>query len=176
MSQLIANETLSQMDVDALLEVDVNNIEEVAEFVPMPTGMYRFTVGTPSIEEVGKNNSKAIKVPFTLTECVEVGNPDNEEDVEIVATTFAEGGTVVQNENFFLESSNSSKTAYGVRSFVTIFKQLLEAGQTANVSQLIEYAAGSSGEALIEKSSYKKEGSDEVLYSSRINANNVVFD
>lgn len=175
-NQTVANAELAQMDVEALLEMDVDLIEEVADFVPAPTGGYRFNVGTPSIEELGAENKKAIKVPFTLTECTELGDPDSTEDAEVVGNLFSDGKTVEHNEHFFLEAKEGATSAYGIRAFCTIFKGLLPLGQTAKVSELMELAAGSSGECWIEKSSYKKQGSEEVKWSSRIKATAVSFD
>ncbi len=174
-NQTIANEELALMDVDALLQVDVNIMEEVADFIPMPSGSYRFNVGTPEIAEVGKEDKKAIKCAFSLTECTELANPENAEDVETITNSFVDGKTVDHIEVFMLESKNA-KSAYGIRAFVTIFKKLLPLGQTATVAELMELATGASGEALIEKSSYTPEGSDEKRFSSRIKATAVVFD
>jgi len=174
---ILSGDVLSEMDVDSLLALDVNNVEEIKDFVPMPSGFFRFNVTNTSLEELGDDKNPAITVEFNLTECTELLNADNVEDAEVIATSFADGATVKHKESFFL-NSNARKTAYGIRSFVTIFKGAVPEGQAASVQELMELSIGTSGLALIEKSSYIPAGKteEERRYSSRIKPTAVLFD
>lgn len=173
---ILSGAVLSEMSVDDLLLLDVNDMEAVVDFVPMPTGFYRFSVKACTMEEMGDDKVPAIQVEVTLTENTELANPEKEEDAEIIATAFADGATVKHVENFFLKGNN--KSAYGVRAFATMFKALVPEGQKANVPELMELAVGSSGTCLIEKSSWIPKGKTEEdrKWGSRIKPTAVAFD
>lgn len=174
---ILKGDVLSELSVDDLLELDVDLIDEVTDFMAMPSGHFRFNVTAVALEDVGGEGKKAIKVEFSLPSLVELADPNDEEAVELVAASFADGATVDHSEYFFLDGGKK-KSAFGIRSFSTIFKPLVPEGTKAKVSELMELAMGSSGEAYIEKTSYIPEGKTEAerKYNSRIKPTMVIFD
>ena len=168
---------LSEMDVASLLAIDIDLVEVVTDFAPMPTGMYRFNVKGTELKEFGDDKKMGIQTEFCLTECVELAHADNQDDVDVVTAGFADGATVKHIETFFLDGGKK-KTAYGLRSFVTLFKALVPAGAKANPQELMELSVGSSGVCFIEKGSYIPEGKteEERKYTSRIKCTAVMFD
>ena len=172
---VLKGDVLSEMDVDSLLDLDIDLIDEISDFIAPPTGVYRFNVKGMEVAEVGGEGKQAIKASLVLTQLVELSNPDKVEDVELAQVLFADGATIEHTEFFFLDGGKK-KSAYGIRSFATMFKALVPAGTKAKTSELMELAIGASGEGLIERNSYVPEGQTEAKFSSRFKATAVSFD
>lgn len=160
---VIDSKVLATMSVEDMLNIDVNMVEAVSDFSPLPSGLYSISVESVGLEEVGAENKPVIAVEYQINGVVEL-NDDSEAD---------QVGDLPRKhtENYFLQGG---KTAYGLRSFVTIFKPLA-GDQAALVTDLMEMAIGATGEAVLERKTRKNKNTGELNTNTNINANAVMW-
>jgi hypothetical protein len=158
---VIKGSVLAEMNIEDMLAADMGSMELVTDFTPMPSGMYDIEVKTVEVTEVGAENKPAIKVEYSINGIVELAD---EADLELVGDLPRK-----HTEHYFLQGKN----AYGLRSFVTIFKPVALNAGVNTVEDTLEAAIGSVGQALIEKRRYKDKNTGEMKESSGIVATQV---
>lgn len=161
----IDSKDLAAMSLEDLMEIDINQVEEVKDFVPFPTGEYRFEVTSIAFDEVGSEDKPVIAVEWNILEVVELANEEEADQVGEIPR--------VQKENYFLQGG---KTAYGVRAFLTAFREIGARNNCTKLPEIMEAGIGATGQAMIERKTRKDRETGEARTNSSINATLVTFD
>lgn len=164
-SGMIDSKDLANMSLDELMDIDINQVEAVKDFIPFPTGSYRFEVTSVGFDEVGAEDKPVITVEWNILEVVELVDASQADEVGEVPR--------VQKENYFL---TGGKTGYGVRAFLTAFREIGVRNGCTKLPEIMEAAIGATGEALIERKTRRNKDTGENHTNSSISATMVTFD
>lgn len=152
MSEQIAKKDLAQLDVEALLNIQVQEVEHIKDYVPLPTARYDFTVKNVGIEEVGNDKTKAIVVEMDVTGCdtETLEKPEDSDDLP----NFEEEAFSTKSM-FFLESTKPGvEDNRGIRDFLTL-GAAIEGGEELTAAQLIEQLPGMQGQGQWRRRSFR---------------------
>lgn len=149
----IASSVLSQMNVEDLLTLDINNVEIITDIPVVPAGFYNFTVKNSGLGTTGKAGEEkpAIKVELALTGCE---GTDNAADMEIVSNLDLANSPLKYTENFGL----TAKDGYGVRAFATFANGFAQSTGITQVQALVEAINGGTGVCYISINRYLPQG------------------
>jgi hypothetical protein len=160
---ILTGETLESLSADELLSLDIGQIGDVEAFKIKPSGMYGWEVTAISIDEVGNENKKAIKVEYNLLEVIELEDEADAEDVGEMPCKYT--------ENYFLEGGKG----FGTRMFATIFRQLAQEAGVTMLSDIMEAGVGATGGGFIKAGTYKCKKTGEIKPTNQIDATTVVW-
>lgn len=156
-------ETLESLSPEELLSLDISQIADVEGFVLKPAGMYGWEVTAISLEEVGAENKKAIKVEYNLLECIELNDESEADTVGELPCKY--------NEFYFLEGGKG----FGTRMFATIFRPVARDAGVTMLSDIMEAALGAHGGGFIKVRNYKDKKTGEMKESNQIDATTVTW-
>lgn len=138
MTDLIKRDLLKEMDIDAILDLDASQIEDVAERAMFPTAQYQLLCTEAGVEAGTESSGAFIQVKFELVACVELANAED-------ADAEPEAGTMYQERYY---------RGFGMERFKTVYGDLLEElGEGATMRELLEAMPNTSWESYIEHKS-----------------------
>lgn len=155
-TETIKREVLKEMDIDALLNVAVNEIQEVSERVLFPSAVYQTLVIKGEVEAGTESSGAYIAVTHEVVAVVELSDDKDAESAPEVGTHYT--------ERYY--------PGYGFENFRTVYRdacQLLEAGDAARLGELLEALPNTSWETLIEHKSRTDKETKEVKWFNQIN-------
>lgn len=117
-SVTLSKTDLEELSIEDMLDIDLANVEDAAEFITPPVGHYRFKVEECKIGEV--NEKQVIQMQFSVMETIELADTS--------AKPAPEGS--IFSQTYF--------PGFGVQQFKTTFRGVAESLNTPTFRELIE--------------------------------------
>ena len=165
MSQFVADEQLSNMSAEELLNMDLETVQELTEFQALPSGSYRFEVSESEVTTAGKENKPVIKIELSVLECTELKNPEDQEVLDTIEFPRK------MKETIWL----AAKNGYGIKRFKTFMGHIAQEHGLSNARDVLEAANGMSAEAYVKKTS-NTDNDGETRYFNEIDVHTVAWD
>lgn len=159
--QTLTAAELEALNAEALLELDISELADVTAYVPKPSGLYQFQVLESGLEEVGAENKIAIDLKLKVLEVLELAD---ESEADEVGDLPAEYGQM-----FFLDGGKG----YGVRSFVTLFRELAVENGWTTANEISEGIGGAVFSCYLERRKYKVKDTGEIKVSNQLKVETV---
>lgn len=158
MTDTIKRDVLKEMSIDAILDLGVDQIQEIAERTLLPSAQYQLHCTDAGVEAGTESSGAYIQVELEVVATVELVNP---EDAELTP----EDGTKFRPRYY---------TGYGIENFKTTFSDLAEQleeqnGTPPTVREILEAIVGTSWETLIEHKQRKDKETGELKEFNEMN-------